>query len=71
LKTKLVNDKIGKIKAALRKKHDYLAMTLNFTTPGVLKINMTSYVKKLLKDFPENLHWKTKSSWSKNLFKVD
>jgi hypothetical protein len=44
LKTTYANDKIGEIKAVCGKKHDYLAMTLDFTTSGVLKIDMTSYV---------------------------
>jgi hypothetical protein len=43
LKTKYVNDKIREIKAIHRKKYIYLAITLNFTTLGVLKINMKSY----------------------------
>jgi hypothetical protein len=46
-------------------------MILDFTTPGVLKINMTSYVKKMLEDFPEDLNGKTKCPWNENLFKVD
>jgi hypothetical protein len=54
LKNKYVNNKIGEIKAVQGKKHNYLAMTLDFTTPRVLKIDMTLYVKKMLKDFPEN-----------------
>jgi hypothetical protein len=71
LKNKYANDKIVEIKAVCGKKHDYLAMTLDFTTPGVLKINMTLYIKKMLKDFPEDLNRKTKCPWSENLFKVD
>jgi hypothetical protein len=46
-------------------------MKLNFTSPGVLKIDMTLYVKKMLEDFPVNLKEKTKCPWSENLFKVD
>jgi hypothetical protein len=53
------------------KKHDYLAMMLDFTTPGVLKVDMTLYVKKILKDFPIKFKGKSKCPWSKNLFKVD
>jgi hypothetical protein len=71
LKTKYANDKIGEIKAIHGTMHKYLAMTLDFTTPGVLKINMISCVKKMLKDFPENVTSRTKCLWSKNLFKVD
>jgi hypothetical protein len=71
LKATYANDKIGEIKAVCGKKHNYLAMTLDFTTPGVLKIDMTSCVKKMIKDFPENLNGKTKCPWSKTMFKVD
>jgi hypothetical protein len=59
LKTTFANNKIREIKAVYGKKHNYLAMTLDFTTPGVLKFNMMSYVKKMLEDFPENLTGKT------------
>ena len=71
LKMKYASDKIGKIKAIQGKKHDYLAMTLDFTTPGVLKVDMTSYVKKMIEEFPENLSGKSKCPWSENLFQVD
>jgi hypothetical protein len=43
LQEKYASDKIGEIKAMRGKKHDYLAITLDFTTPGVLKVDMTSY----------------------------
>jgi hypothetical protein len=46
-------------------------MTLDFTTPGVLKVDMTLYVKKMLEDFLEDLNRKTKCPWSDNFFKVD
>jgi hypothetical protein len=52
LQEKYASDKIGEIKAMRGMKHDYLATTLDFTTPGVLKVDMTSYVKKMLADFP-------------------
>jgi hypothetical protein len=46
-------------------------MMLNFTTPGVLKVNLTSYVRKMLEDFPIKFKGKSKCPWSENLFKVD
>jgi hypothetical protein len=58
LKAKYANNKIRQIKAAPRKKHNYLAMILNFTIPGVLKIDMMLYIKKMLEDFPEDLNGK-------------
>jgi hypothetical protein len=51
LKTKYADDKIAEIKAVCGKKHNYFAMTLDFTTPGVLKLNITSYVKRCFKNF--------------------
>jgi hypothetical protein len=68
---KYASDKIGEIKAMCEMKHDYLAMTLDFTTPGVLKVDMTSYIKKMLVDFPIKFKGKNKCPWSENLFKVD
>jgi hypothetical protein len=41
LKTKYASDKIGEIKAVRGHKHNYLAMTLDFTIPGVLQVDMT------------------------------
>ena len=35
----------------------YLGMTLAFSVPGQVSINMSHYVKKMLKEFPqENLN---------------
>ena len=42
LKTKHASDNIGEIKALRGKKHDYLAMTLDFKTPGVLKVSRSA-----------------------------
>ena len=46
-------------------------MTLDFTSPGVLKVDMTTYVNKMLQEFPEQLDGKTKRPCNKNLYKVD
>ena len=36
--------------------HDYLGMTLDYSVPGQISIDMTRYVKKMVKEFPqENL----------------
>jgi hypothetical protein len=71
LKTKYASDQIGEIKAVRGTKHDYLAMTLDFSTPGVLKVDMTSYVDRMLMDFPDELSGKSKCPWSENLFTVE
>ena len=62
--------KIAQVTATHGKIHDYLAMKLDFTTNGKLKVNMTEYVKSMVNDFPEELS-KSNYLWNENLFKVD
>jgi Reverse transcriptase (RNA-dependent DNA polymerase) len=61
---------VAPVKATRGKVHEYLAMKLDFTTPGKVKVNMTDYVGSMIKEFPEEV---TTSSypWNDNLFKVD
>ena len=35
--------------------HDSLAMNLDFSESGVMKVGMVDYVTDMLKDFPDNL----------------
>jgi hypothetical protein len=65
------SDDIRKLKVVHGKRHDYLAMVLDFSIPGVLQVDMTDYVKGMIADFPEELSGKTKAPWNENLFKVD
>ena len=65
------SNEIGQVKAIRGKQHDYLAMVLDFSIPGVLQVNMTPYVKSMIDKFPEKLSGKTKGPWNENLFKVD
>ena len=46
-------------------------MTLDYETPGVLKVNMTAYVKCMIDEFPKILQGKTRCPWTATLFKVD
>ena len=52
--------------------HDYLGMTLNYSVPGQVLINMSHYVEKMVKEVPqENLKGASVASvWNENLFKV-
>ena len=52
--------------------HNYLGMTLDYSVPGQVSINMSHYVKKMVKEFPqENLKGASVASlWNENLFKV-
>ena len=45
-------------------------MNLDFSTPGKLKVDMVSYVKSMVDDFPEEIT-PSKCPWNDNLFKVD
>ncbi len=37
------------------KKHDYLGMIFNFSFQGEVRINMTDYISKIIKEFPEEI----------------
>ena len=65
--------KIGKIKAVRGKVHEYLAMTLDYTKRGEVKIEMIQYVQNMLDTFP--IKFKdgdaVNTPAADNLFKVD
>ena len=42
---------VTKVKPSRGKKHDYLAMMLDYSIPGVVKIDMSEYIKKIIRDF--------------------
>ena len=50
LKEKYANENIG-VKAKRGTKDNYLGMTLDYTTPGILKFDMTEYVKSMVEGF--------------------
>jgi hypothetical protein len=68
------DEKIGVLKAVRGKKHDYLAMILDFTESKVLTVDMTDYVKGICTDFDEleiePRLTPTKYPWDADLFKV-
>ena len=44
----------GKVKAHRGKVHDYLGMIFEYEDKGKVKVDMSSYVKNMLEDFPVN-----------------
>ena len=56
----------------MRLLHNYVGMTVDYSAPGQVSINMSHYVKKMDKEFPqENLKGASVASlWNENLFKV-
>jgi len=71
LKKKYASDEIGEVKVMREKKHDYLAMKLDYSLPGVLRVDMTKYVKSMINDFPDKLEGVGKFPWTDKLFTVD
>ncbi len=51
--------------------HDYLAMVLDYSIPGVLRMDMTNYVKSMVEDFPEELSGVGKFPWTHKLSTID
>jgi hypothetical protein len=52
------------------KTHDYLGMTLDYSEPGCVKINMTDYVEKVLEEAPTHMDGTATTPAHKNLFEV-
>ena len=61
---------VREVKGVCGHKHDYLAMDLDFSEKGVLKVDMRTYVKNMIKDFSGKVG-KSSVPWTENLFKVD
>jgi hypothetical protein len=51
--------------------HNYLAMKLDYSTPGVLKVDMREYISSMLDEFPYKIQGTVQVPWSEKLFKVD
>jgi len=67
--------KVGKVKAVRGKIHDYLAMVLDYSTPGQVKVNMTDYVKSMVGEFAEvedlSKMRTQHQPWTEGLFRVN
>ena len=71
LKKMYASDEIGEIKVIRGHRHDYLAMTMDYSSPGVLKLDMTKYVKSMVDEFPNPLKETGMYPWTNSLFNVD
>jgi hypothetical protein len=64
--------KIGEVKVTRGQVHEYLGMKLGYDVQGQVSIDMSDYVKPMLKGFPEEeFKHGSKTPWNENLFKVD
>ncbi len=50
--------------------HDYLGMTLDYSEPGYVKLNMVDYVNKVLEEMPDNMDGTATSPAAEYLFKI-
>ena len=69
------DNKMGRVTAHRGEKHDYLAMVLDYSEKGKVKIDMTDYVQKMITQY-EDVYGQlpskeVKSVASANLFNVD
>jgi hypothetical protein len=53
------------------KTHDYLGMTLDFTTPGACVIRMDDYMDRVLSEAPGDMEGTAESPAAEHLFEVD
>ena len=53
------------------KKHDYLGMIFDFSFQDEVWINMTDYILKIIKEFPEEIMGKQATPAGDHLFKVN
>ena len=65
------SDELGHVKVVRGNKHDYLAMILDFSVPGAMKLDMRYYILQMIKDFPYDIKSITTNPWTEKLFKVN
>jgi hypothetical protein len=53
------------------KAHDYLGMTLNFSSPGQAKILMMDYIENMLEEMPSDMDGEAPTPASDHLFQVN
>jgi hypothetical protein len=71
---KLIDEEFGKeapITVTRGKVHDYLGMTLDYSTKGKVHIKMLDSVAKMLQDLPEEFDGEASTPASNDLFKID
>ena len=60
----------GHVKVSEGKIHEYLAMKLDYTEKGKVKIDMKDYIKDMIKEFPEVLSKNIQCPWNTRLFDI-
>jgi hypothetical protein len=65
------NDEIGHVKVVRGKTHNYLAMILDYNTPGAMTVDMMYYIDGMIEDFPYPIKSIKTAPWTDKLMKVD
>ena len=64
------SDDLGHVKVVRGKVHDYLAMIMDFTKEGALKVNMRYCIKAMIEEFPYEIKSTKTAPWTEKLLKV-
>ena len=67
---KLEYGKVGEMTMRREKKHDYLGMTLDFSKGEAFIVDIEEYLKKILKDLPEDMNGTATTPAADHLFKM-
>ena len=70
----LLNKEFGKetpITESYRRKHEYLGMSLDYSTPGEVIISMEDYIRVILQDVPSDMSGVAATPAGNCLFKVN
>ncbi len=60
----------NKIEHAYQKKHNFLGMDIKFNNNRTLEVSMITYLKNIIKQFPEVINGKATSPAAEHLFMV-
>ena len=60
----------GNVTVCRGKKHTYLGMQLDYSSPGECKVGMTQYSEEIISDFPEEITGSAATPAADHLFKV-
>ena len=65
------DDELGHVTVTRGKHHEYLAMKLDSSKKGEVKIDMTKYVQEMLDTFPETVSKGASTPANENLYKIN
>ena len=60
-----MSGQLGEVQRTQGPIHDYLGITLDYPVPGQVSIDISHYVEKMVKEFPQQVA----SLWNEKLFK--